>query len=174
MSDDVPMEGVEDTAMAVDSDDEMAEAAAPPAAPAPAPPPAPPAGAAGPGGSAPPGLPGSAVPPEPAPETDAATAKRRAIQAIMRDASLPDVDRRRRIQTLMDGTAEATPEARSAPGGSASTEGLLAGAAAAAAASAAGSAGEVAAGGGGSAGAGAGAGIGSGLTGGPPEQLNAE
>lgn len=172
MSDDVPMEGVEDTAMAVDSDDEMAEAA--PSAPPPAAAPAPGAGVPG---NAQPGL-SNAAPPEPAPESDAATAKRRAIQAILRDTSLPDVDRRRRIQTLMDGTAEATPEARNAPGGSSSTEGLLAGAAAAAAA--AGSAGEGsaagagAAGGGGSAGAGAGAGIGSGLAGGPPGQLNAE
>lgn len=167
MADDVPMEGVEDTAMAVDSDDEMAEAAAP--APIPAPP------GAGVPGNAQPGL-SNAAPPEPAPESDAATAKRRAIQAIMRDASLPDVDRRRRIQTLMDGTAEATPEARNAPGGSGSTEGLLAGAAAAAAASAAGSAAEGAGGAGGAAGAGAagGAGGGSGLAGGPPGQLNAE
>ena len=168
MADDVPMEGVEDTAMAVDSDDEMAEAA-----PIPAPIPAPDAGAPG---NAQPGL-SNAVPPEPAPESDAATAKRRAIQAIMRDASLPDVDRRRRIQTLMDGTAEATPEARNAPGGSSSTEGLLAGAAAAEAASAAGSAAEGGdAGGAGAAGAGAagGAEVGSGLAGGPPGQLNAE
>ena len=166
MADDVPMEGVEDTAMAVDSDDEMAEAA-----PIPAPIPAPDAGVPG---NAQPGL-SNVAPPEPAPESDAATAKRRAIQAIMRDASLPDVDRRRRIQTLMDGTAEATPEARNAPGGSSSTEGLLAGAAAAAAASAAGSAAEGAGGGGpgGDAG-GAGAGVGSGLAGGPPGQLNAE
>ena len=165
MADDVPMEGVEDTAMAVDSDDEMAEAA--PSAPASAAPTAaaPPAGVPG---NAQPGL-SNVAPPEPAPETDAATAKRRAIQAIMRDASLPDVDRRRRIQTLMDGTAEATPEARNAPGGSSSTEGLLAGAAAAAAASAAEGAGEGSAGG-----AAGGAGLGAGLAGGPPGQLNAE
>ena len=166
MADDVPMEGVEDTAMAVDSDDEMTEAEA-----APAPAAAPDAGVPG---NAQPGL-SNVAPPEPAPESDAATAKRRAIQAIMRDTSLPDVDRRRRIQTLMDGTAEATAEARNAPGGSSSTEGLLAGAAAAAAASAAGSAGEGgdAGGAGGAAGAG-GAGVGSGLAGGPPGQLNAE
>ena len=164
MADDVPMEGVEDTAMAVDSDDEMAEAAP---IPAPAPP------GAGVPGNAQPGL-SNVAPPEPAPESDAATAKRRAIQAIMRDASLPDVDRRRRIQTLMDGTAEATPEARNAPGGSSSTEGLLAGAAAAAAASAAGSAAEGAGGGAGGDAGGAGAGVGSGLAGGPPGQLNAE
>eukprot|EP00563_Minutocellus_polymorphus_P003225 CAMPEP_0181029706 /NCGR_PEP_ID=MMETSP1070-20121207/5341_1 /TAXON_ID=265543 /ORGANISM="Minutocellus polymorphus, Strain NH13" /LENGTH=106 /DNA_ID=CAMNT_0023107033 /DNA_START=295 /DNA_END=611 /DNA_ORIENTATION=- len=106
MADDVPMEGVEDM-MAVDSDDEMAEAAPPAPVGVPA---AVPAAAAAPPPPAP--VPGNVPPPEPAPETDAATAKRRAIQAIMRDTSLPDVDRRRRIQTLMDGTAEATPEAR--------------------------------------------------------------
>ena len=66
-------------------------------------------------------------PPE---ETEADAAKRRAIRALSGDASLPDAERRRRVQTLMDGTAEATAEAQSAPGGSAGTEGLLAGAAA--------------------------------------------
>ena len=124
MSDDVPMEGVED--MAVDSDSEMGEFTAPTAGvPAPPPPAPQPPSQLQPGGD-----PTPPPPPEPL-ETDAATAKRRAIQAIMRDLSLPDVERRRRVQTLMDGTADA---AQNAPGGPASTEGLLAGAVAAAAA----------------------------------------
>lgn len=37
-------------------------------------------------------------------ENDAAAAKRRAIQAIMRDTTLSDFERRLRIQSLMDGT----------------------------------------------------------------------
>ena len=163
MSDDVPMEGVED--MAVDSDLEMGDFTAPTAG----------VPAASPSQLQPGGEP-TPPPPEPL-ETDAATAKRRAIQAIMRDLSLPDVERRRRVQTLMDGTAEATDAARSAPGGPASTEGLLAGAVAAAAAKLEGGGGNggggnrnMRAGGGGGGGGGGGAGAGAGLAG----QVNVE
>lgn len=157
MSDDVPMEGVED--MAVDSDLEMGDFTAPTAGVPPPTPPAPqPPSQLQPGGEPTP------PPPEPL-ETDAATAKRRAIQAIMRDLSLPDVERRRRVQTLMDGTAEATDAAQNAPGGPASTEGLLAGAVAAAAAKLEGGGGNgggnrnMRTGDGGGGGAGAGAGL---------------
>ena len=76
----------------------------------------------------------SSEPDTPPVETEADAAKRRAIRAILSDTSLPDVERRRRVQMVMDGTAEATAAARNAPGGSASTDGLLAGAAAALAA----------------------------------------
>ena len=76
----------------------------------------------------------SSEPDTPPVETEADAAKRQAIRAILSDTSLPDVERRRRVQMVMDGTAEATAAARNAPGGSASTDGLLAGAAAALAA----------------------------------------
>lgn len=46
-------------------------------------------------------------------EVDAAAEKRRAIQAIMRDATLTDLERRLRIQQLMDGSSKANIE----PGG---------------------------------------------------------
>jgi len=76
----------------------------------------------------------SSEPDTPPVETEADAAKRQAIRTILSDMSLPDVERRRRVQMVMDGTAEATAAARNAPGGSASTDGLLAGAAMAAAA----------------------------------------
>jgi hypothetical protein len=41
--------------------------------------------------------------PEPAAEEDAAIARRRAIQAIMRDTTLSENDKRQRIQALMSG-----------------------------------------------------------------------
>ena len=43
---------------------------------------------------------------EPPPEADAATEKRRAIQSIMRDEALSEVDKRMRIQALMDGSTD--------------------------------------------------------------------
>lgn len=47
---------------------------------------------------------GAAPPqPEPAPEEDTAVARRRSIQAIMRDTTLSEADKRQRIQALMSG-----------------------------------------------------------------------
>lgn len=71
---------MDDDAMAVDSDDESMDDGAG-------------------------GAPTAAALPGDGGEADAAAAKRRAIQAIMRDTTLSDLERRLRIQALMDGSA---------------------------------------------------------------------
>mmetsp|Transcript_16089 Transcript_16089/g.34737 ORF Transcript_16089/g.34737 Transcript_16089/m.34737 type:complete len:273 (+) Transcript_16089:79-897(+) len=51
-------------------------------------------------------------------EVDAALLKRKAIQSIMRDASLTDLERRLRIQQLMDGSSKASSSNNGNQGGS--------------------------------------------------------